>query len=241
MAKQEETEIALDTQSPAAKPLELYVLEIELKSASNLVAADLNGKSDPFLKVLANGQSYSTKTIEKTLNPVFNERTQFCFFEPLNEIKFEVWDWDQSFKNDKIGTCSLNTSNFFQSGNKGFSGDINLQGVKSGKINVTVKGRYINPIELEKRCDDLQLQAKSNEQMIVKNEQELKEVNIYNQELKKNNQQYKITEQELTENITVLKKQINVAEETNENLQNDLIDLQGQIGNTKDEIEKNQK
>ena len=55
----------------------------------------------------------------KNLNPIFNEETTFCFFDKINNIKFEVFDWDKGTKHDSIGNVSLDTSNFFQPNSNG--------------------------------------------------------------------------------------------------------------------------
>ena len=116
------------------------------------------GSSDPFIEVIANGQKYTTQTIMKNLNPVFNEETTFCFFELVNEIEFKVWDWDkgQIGKHDAIGNVTLNTSTFFQPNNPGFKGDITLTNVKTGTLNIEVTGKLIIPKELEIRVENLE-------------------------------------------------------------------------------------
>ncbi|VDM99140.1 unnamed protein product, partial [Onchocerca ochengi] len=63
-------------------------LHIRLTSAKNLRAMDKNGFSDPYVKLyLIPGASKATKmvskTIEKTLNPLWNE--QFTYYGVTNE------------------------------------------------------------------------------------------------------------------------------------------------------------
>jgi len=60
--------------------VQVFLIEIEMKRGIDLKAADLNGKSDPYCCVIAFGRKYATKTIMKNLNPIWNEKTQFCFF-----------------------------------------------------------------------------------------------------------------------------------------------------------------
>ena len=108
MAQQQDEEVVKDTQSnpiPALK--EIFFLTITVESASDLMKADITGSSDPFCKVIANKQSWSTKVIEKNLNPQWKEETSFVFFSPCNEIQFEVFDWDKGSKHDSIGKCTL--------------------------------------------------------------------------------------------------------------------------------------
>ena len=104
--------------------LRLHFVLIKINSASNLKAADHSLKgasSDPFIEVVANDQKYTTKTIMKNLNPLFNESTTFCFFDLISEIKFHVYDWDKGSKHDSIGQCSLNTTQFFNPNHSGIT------------------------------------------------------------------------------------------------------------------------
>ncbi|ETO33757.1 hypothetical protein RFI_03347 [Reticulomyxa filosa] len=174
---------APDTQTPASKQtkLELYLLQINIYRGEKLEVADLNGKSDPYCKVCFqacdktqrhdNKQFYKTKVIEKNLNPEWNEETQFCFLEPVQEVRFEVWDWDKFTKGDRIGNVTLNVSEFFNSGHKGFNGQLQLKDVKTGWIYVKVTGRVIRPSELEERIGRLETTTKVSADNIASNTQ----------------------------------------------------------------------
>ncbi|OHT06744.1 hypothetical protein TRFO_05411 [Tritrichomonas foetus] len=80
----------------------------------NLPSADLNGKSDPFVKVYAKTAAdtfYLGKTdvIKKTLNPVWDSELSkgyVCYSPLLKEIKLVVYDKDL-IKNDKLGTVKI--------------------------------------------------------------------------------------------------------------------------------------
>ncbi|KXJ85964.1 C2 domain-containing protein [Microdochium bolleyi] len=85
-------------------------LRVDVLSASDLPAADRNGKSDPYAKFEYNGvEVFKTKTIKKTLNPEWNE-----FFEvPIisrTAAKFvvNVYDYDFADKPDFLGAASIN-------------------------------------------------------------------------------------------------------------------------------------
>ena len=49
------------------------VLKILLKKGVGLKAADLNGKSDPYVIVCCGKQERKSKIIKKTLDPVWNQ------------------------------------------------------------------------------------------------------------------------------------------------------------------------
>merc|ERR1719410_1185589 len=181
MAQQE---VVKDTQdAPLPKLENIFFLYITVKKAKDLVKADTFGKSDPFCKVIANKQSWTTKTIEKNLNPEWNENTQFVFFEAVKQVKFEVYDWDKGSKHDLIGCYTLDTASFYTPGNEGFKGWKTLQDTKSGSIEIEVNGRTIKPLEMEKRCDKLQSECNEQQQEIQRKEQEKSELTAKCQEL----------------------------------------------------------
>ncbi|KAI1409693.1 tricalbin [Hypoxylon sp. FL1857] len=85
-------------------------LRVDVLDASDLPAADSNGKSDPYCKFELNGQDvFKTKTQKKTLNPVWNE-----FFEVAipsrTAAKFtcKVYDYDFADKPDYLGGADIN-------------------------------------------------------------------------------------------------------------------------------------
>lgn len=85
-------------------------LRVDVLDASDLPAADSNGKSDPYAKFELNGEDvFKTKTVKKTLDPVWNE-----FFElPVpsrTAAKFtvNVYDYDFADKPDFLGAAQIN-------------------------------------------------------------------------------------------------------------------------------------
>jgi hypothetical protein len=85
-------------------------LRVDVLDATDLPAADSNGKSDPYCKFELNGQEvFKTKTQKKTLNPQWNE-----FFEvPVpsrTAAKFscKVYDYDFADKPDFLGGAHIN-------------------------------------------------------------------------------------------------------------------------------------
>ncbi|KAM0814256.1 putative C2 domain-containing protein [Seiridium cardinale] len=85
-------------------------LRVDVLDATDLPAADTNGKSDPYAKFEINGQDvFKTKTQKKTLNPVWNE-----FFEmPVPsrtgaKFNVKVYDYDFADKPDFLGGADIN-------------------------------------------------------------------------------------------------------------------------------------
>eukprot|EP00752_Nemacystus_decipiens_P007785 g6953.t1 len=92
----------------------LYVKVVE---GRGLMASDLNGRSDPYVKLcltgryLSNGQEWSeklrlretTKIIKYSLNPVWDEEFSMPVRRSGAVLKIEVWDWDRSSADDPLG------------------------------------------------------------------------------------------------------------------------------------------
>ena len=89
-------------------------LTVEVVSCSNLLIADMNGKSDPYVKVMMGKTTQQTRCIEKTLDPVFNEKLQpFAVDAESAEgagqgqsLSVEVWDKDRS-SDDFLGQVDV--------------------------------------------------------------------------------------------------------------------------------------
>ena len=83
-------------------------LTVEVVSCSGLLVADMNGKSDPYVKVKLGKSSAQTGHKKKTLDPVFNEKLQPMAVgagsaEDQGEaqvVSVEVWDHDSGPGND---------------------------------------------------------------------------------------------------------------------------------------------
>src|SRR4051794_22679200 len=79
-----------------------------------LVGADLTGLSDPYCKFLIEGQSYKTKVVKKSLNPVSFSLLNFCcivvsnshvspiYFKIMSYLSIFVWLWPQEW-NEQFG------------------------------------------------------------------------------------------------------------------------------------------
>lgn len=70
-------------------------LIVRVYRAEGLASADMNGKSDPFIKMTLVNQHHRSSTQFKTLNPVWNEMFEFKIYDIHNHIDFMVYDEDR--------------------------------------------------------------------------------------------------------------------------------------------------
>lgn len=93
-------------------------LLVKIIEARNLRAMDLNGLSDPYVKVQVGKQRFKTKVVKKCLNPVWGE--DFCFkVDDLNvDLVVSVLDEDRYFNDDFVGYVKLPIIKVFDSDNK---------------------------------------------------------------------------------------------------------------------------
>ena len=85
-------------------------LKVEIHDAADLPAADRNGYSDPFCKFYLDGKDvFKTKTIKKTLHPVWNEQFDVQI-RSRTAVQFElkVYDWDFGDSADFLGGAKIN-------------------------------------------------------------------------------------------------------------------------------------
>jgi hypothetical protein len=78
-------------------------VKITVESARGLRAVDVGGTSDPFCKILLQGETYETHVVPKNLNPIWD--WSFTTFvdspneAPVELFRIEVWDKDPIGKN----------------------------------------------------------------------------------------------------------------------------------------------
>uniref|UniRef100_A0A8C2WIM8 Multiple C2 and transmembrane domain containing 1 n=1 Tax=Cyclopterus lumpus TaxID=8103 RepID=A0A8C2WIM8_CYCLU len=92
----------------SSEPSAMYKLEVELKRGNNLAVRDRGGSSDPYVKFkMAGKEVFRSKTINKNLNPVWEEKTTLimdCLSDPLY---VKVFDYDFGFQDDFMGSAHL--------------------------------------------------------------------------------------------------------------------------------------
>jgi len=108
------------------------VLTLRLMSGHNLIACDLNGKSDPYGVFTLGSQKVKSKIKKSTLEPVWNETFQFCVQSLDEKLLLKVWDYDLGRKSDHMGDASIDLADLEDG--KPTEKTITLQNVKKGEI-----------------------------------------------------------------------------------------------------------
>uniref|UniRef100_A0A7S3B3S4 C2 domain-containing protein n=1 Tax=Haptolina ericina TaxID=156174 RepID=A0A7S3B3S4_9EUKA len=109
----------------------------------DLVAADLNGKSDPYVKLKSGGKKVKTHIEKATLNPVWNETLQLNVESLAEPISVEVMDHDVIGMNDHLGTASINLSECTP--NEATLLSLPLEGVSKGSLELEVTWCPLDP------------------------------------------------------------------------------------------------
>ncbi|KAK4752346.1 hypothetical protein SAY87_021144 [Trapa incisa] len=94
--------------------MKLYVRVIE---ARNLPAMDLNGLSDPYVKLQLGKHKIRTKVVKKNLNPSWGEEFSFRVEDLKEELVVSVLDEDKYFSDDFVGQLKIPVSQVFDADN----------------------------------------------------------------------------------------------------------------------------
>ncbi|KAG0274874.1 hypothetical protein BGZ95_009395 [Linnemannia exigua] len=84
-------------------------MRICISKAANLAVKDMNGFSDPYVKVSIGGHKFTTKVVPKSLNPVWNATFDFDL-EALSvpdHVNLVFWDKDFIGKDDFMGVVDI--------------------------------------------------------------------------------------------------------------------------------------
>ncbi|XP_021736336.1 synaptotagmin-5-like isoform X2 [Chenopodium quinoa] len=110
------------------------LIELVLIEARDLVAADLRGTSDPYVKVQYGNETRRTKVVYKTVNPSWNQT--FEFPDDGSMLELQVKDHNAILSSSSIGNCIVQYQRLPP--NEVSEKWIPLQGVKKGEIHVQI-------------------------------------------------------------------------------------------------------
>lgn len=93
-------------------------LFVRLNEAKNLLAMDLNGLSDPYVRLQVGRQKFRSKVVKKCLNPVWREDFTFKVDDLNGELLLSVLDEDKYFNDDFIGMIKVPINQIFEATDK---------------------------------------------------------------------------------------------------------------------------
>lgn len=93
-------------------------LVVKVIEARNLPAMDLNGLSDPYVRIHMGKQRFRTKVIKKCLNPYWGDEFSFRVDDLSDELLISVLDEDKYFNDDFVGLVKFPVSKVFDAPDK---------------------------------------------------------------------------------------------------------------------------
>uniref|UniRef100_A0A803M1H0 C2 and GRAM domain-containing protein n=1 Tax=Chenopodium quinoa TaxID=63459 RepID=A0A803M1H0_CHEQI len=93
-------------------------LVVKVIEARNIPAMDLNGYSDPYVRINLGKQRFRTKVVKKCLNPYWGDEFSFRVDDLSDELVISVLDEDKYFNDDFVGFVKFPVSKVFDSPDK---------------------------------------------------------------------------------------------------------------------------
>jgi len=102
------TSILTNTSSPTNSTEIIYLIELCIERGKDLSVKDLNGTSDPYVKVYyGTEEKYVTNTVYKNLNPIWNEKFSFFVYDLNIPIYFYIFDYDRIGRDESMGSTKI--------------------------------------------------------------------------------------------------------------------------------------
>eukprot|EP01135_Chromosphaera_perkinsii_P004098 Nk52_evm5s270 gene=Nk52_evmTU5s270 len=121
-------------------------VSIFIQEARDLFANDWGGTSDPYVRVIFNGEKiYKTKTIKKTINPVWGEKLLIPMVNrAADSALFIVKDWNLATKAVSIGMCEVQFKDYLMTAEEGDAIDIWVPLKPEGELKLTMYWGKVN-------------------------------------------------------------------------------------------------
>ena len=130
------------------------MLRVEIQGATDLKNQDYTKKSDPYCIIKFQGQSERTKTVERNLNPAWNEILEFNIQSPLNGseiIELDIKDENRFERDTLMGKATIPIRPAVKTGRQAVPTQVLVD--RSGKLtqgSVNLIISYTSPIEKER-------------------------------------------------------------------------------------------
>lgn len=102
------TSILTNTSSIPVSPENIYWIELCIERGKDLSVKDLNGTSDPYVKVYyGTDEKYVSSTVHKNLNPIWHEKVSFFVYDLNIPVFFQLFDYDRIGRDESMGTAKI--------------------------------------------------------------------------------------------------------------------------------------